>query len=138
MASEKDKGDEKEVAKEEEKKQPEQKQVRIVVSRGKGAVVEWVEDGKAFRKIVPLSKMKGDKIGEDVLDKSPDYGVPWAKEIKLNASAEDLEIALHNAGVWTAEDAMKNPRAIIGAINTAYKNDLAAILKAAKKYIKKE
>jgi hypothetical protein len=135
MASEKE-------VKEEEKKKEEPKkepiQVQIVASRGKSAVVEWVEDGEAFRKIVPKYKMKGNEIDEDTLGKAPDYGVPWAKEIKLSASAKELEKALHNAGVWTAEDATKKPQAIIGAINTAYKTDLAAILRAAKKYINKE
>ena len=133
MASE-----EKQEEKQEEKKQPEMKTIRIVSSRGKGAVVEWVEKGKAFRKVVPVSKIKGKQIEQGVLDKSPDYGVPWAKEVNPNASAEDIEAALHNAGVWTSEDAMKNPQAVIGAINTAYKSDLAAILRAAKKYKNKE
>jgi hypothetical protein len=133
MTSEKE-----EVKEEEKKKEPKMKMVRVVASRGKGAVVEWVENGEAIRKIVPVSKIKGEEIDEDTLDKSPDYGVPWAKEIKLNASAKELEKALHNAGVWTAEDAMKKPQAIIGAINTAYKTDLVAILQAAKKYKNKE
>ena len=124
--------------KEEPKKEPKLIKVRVLSSRGKGAVVEWVENKQAFRKIVPVSKIKGNQIDEETLDKSPDYGVPWAKEIKLNASAKDLEIALHNAGVWTTEDAMKKPQAIIGAINTAYKTDLAAILSAARKYKNKE
>lgn len=131
------KEEEKKEEKQEEKK-PVMKTVRTVSSRGKGAVVEWVDNGVAFRKIVPISKIKGNKIDEETLDKSPDYGVPWAKELNPDASAEDLEKALHNAGVWTAEDAMKSPQAVIGAINTAYKSDLVAILKAAKKHRNKE
>jgi len=121
-----------------EEKKPKVQKVRLISSRGKGAVVEWVEDGKVFRKVVPVSKIKGNEIDEATLKKSPDYGVPWAKEVNPKASSEDIEVALHNAGVWTAEDAMKNPQAIIGSINAAYKADLVAILKAAKKYINKE
>lgn len=127
-----------EKVKEESKKEPKLIKVRVISSRGKGAVVEWVENKQAFRKVVPVSKLKGNQIDEETLDKAPDYGVPWAKEVKPNASAKDLEIALHNAGVWTAEDAMQKPQAIIGAINTAYKTDLAAILSAARKYRNKE
>lgn len=129
---------------ESEEKQEEKKpvkhfiEVRVIQKRGKGAVVEWVEGGKAFRKIVPLGQVKDDKVEEKALEKSPDYGVPWAKEIKMNAKPEDIETALHNAGIWTAQDAMKGAGRVIGALNAAYKTDLGAILTAAKKYINKE
>jgi hypothetical protein len=114
------------------------KKVRIVKSRGKSAVVEWVYRGKAYRKTVPLDEVEGEKIDSDVLKKCPDYGVPWAKEVSPDATPGDLEEALHNAGIWTAEDAFKNPSGIIGALNATYKTGLAAILKAAKKYKNKE
>ena len=113
-------------------------EVQVVKKRGESAVVEWVADKKAFRKTVPLKLIKDGKIEEKQLTKCPDYGIPWAKEIEPNLSSEDLEKALHNAGVWTAEDALRSPGAIIGALNTAYKTDLGAILKAAKKHINKE
>ena len=127
----------------EEKKEPKKavkhfKKVRVVKSKGESAVVEWVEDGKAFRKFVPLKLIKNQGVEEKELDKCPDYGVPWSKEIKPNLSSEDLEAALHNAGIWTAEDAVRNAGAVIGAINAAYKTDLGAILQAAKKHINKE
>lgn len=114
------------------------KNVRKISSRGKSAVVEWVENKKAFRKIVPIGKIKNDKIDKSILDKSPDYGIPWAKEIKLSASPEDLEKALHNAGIWTPQDAINNPGGIIGALNATYKTDLAKLLRIAKAYINKE
>ena len=114
------------------------KQVRIVKSRGKSAVVEWVYRGKAYRKTVPLDEVKGDKIDSEVLDKCPDYGVPWAKEVNTEATPGDLEAALHNAGIWTAEDALKNLSGIKGALNATYKTGLAEILKTAKQYKNKE
>lgn len=114
------------------------KQIKVIQARGESAVVEWVEDGKVFRKIAPVKKINDEQIEEKVLDKCPDYGVAWAKEIELSASPEDMEKALHNAGIWTAEDALRNSRAIIGALNAAYKTDLASIINAAKKYINKE
>lgn len=129
------------VSKEEEKKEikkPTLITVRVVQSRGKSAVVEWVDKKKAFRKIVPVKDVDKGKIDKDILDKSPDYGVPWAKEVDPKASPEDIENCLHNAGVWTSEDALTKPGAIIGALNAAYKVDLVAILKAAKKYTNKE
>jgi len=114
------------------------KPVNIIKSRGKSAIVEWVEEGKVFRKIVPIRNIKNGSVEEKTLDKCPDYGVPWSKEVVLSASSEDIERSLHNAGIWTAEDALKNSRAIIGALNAAYKSDLASIIHAAKKYINKE
>lgn len=124
---------------EEIKEQPKKYiEVRTVRTKGKSAIVEWVEDKKVFRKIVPTGKIKDGKIEEEDLKKCPDYGVPWAKEIKLSASSEDLENALHNAGIWTPQDAMKNSGVIIGALNATYKSDLASILRTAKKYKNKE
>ena len=120
------------------KEEPRLIEVREIKSRGKSSVVEWVDEGKAFRKVVPVNKIKDGAIPEDVLDKAPQYGIPWAKEIKVKATAEDIEIALHNAGIWTADDALKNSNRIIGAINAAYKTSLASVLQTAKKYIKKE
>jgi hypothetical protein len=126
--------------KEEPKKEQPKKfiEVRVVQSQGKGAVVEWVSEGRAFRKIAPLSKLKDGKIEEKDLEKCPDYGVPWAKEIKLSATSEDLENALHNAGIWTPQDALKNSQAILGALNATYKSGLSSILKTAQKYKNKE
>lgn len=124
--------------KQEEVKKPTFIEVRQVRSHGKGVIVEWVEDGKAIRKVVPVKAVKDNQIEESILEKAPDYGVPWAKELKPNASPEDVEIALHNAGIWTSEDALNNPGGVIGALNAAYKTDLVAVLKASKKYINKE
>jgi len=123
---------------EEKPKPPSKIAVNIVAKRGMSAVVEWVDDGKAFRKTVPLKDVKDGEILESVLKKSPDYGVPWAKEVDPNATPEDIEVALHNAGIWTAEDALRNPAGIKGAINAAYKSGLVEILQAAKKYKDKE
>lgn len=126
--------------KEEEKKEIKKqfKPVNVINSRGKSAIVEWVEDGKAFRKIVPTKDIKDGSVEEKTLDKCPDYGISWSKEVRMSASSEDLEKELHNAGIWTAEDALRNAKAIIGALNAAYKTDLASIIGAAKKYINKE
>ena len=129
--------EEKEIKEEPKKEKPKKFiDVRVVKSHGKSAVIEWVDDGKVFRKISPVSKIKDGKIDEQELEKCPDYGVPWAKEIKLSASSEDLENALHNAGIWTPQDALKNSQAIRGALNAAYKTGLSSILKTATKYKK--
>lgn len=122
----------------EEKKQKKYKEIRVISSRGKSAIVEWVYRARSYRKTVPIQEIKNGKIDEEILDKCPDYGVPWGAEINLTATSEDIEVALHNAGIWTAEDAMKNASAVIGALTAAYKTDLVAILQAAKKYINKE
>ena len=64
--------------------------------------------------------------------------IPWAKEIKMFATPEEVETALYNAGIKTAEDVYKNPQAIIGAFNAAYKSGLAEVLTIANKYKIKE
>jgi len=121
-----------------EKKRKSYKAVNMISSRGKNAVVEWVYQGRAHRKIVPTKAVSGGKIETHILDQCPDYGIPWSSEIHPTLTAEEIEIALHNAGIWTPEDVWQNPNAIIGALNAAYKTDLAMILQIANKYKNKE
>jgi hypothetical protein len=97
-------------------------------------LVEWVEDGQAKRGFVPAKKFDPVGMPESVLSRSTPYGLPWAKLANFSATPEGLESALHNADIWTLDDLVNKIQAAIGALQTAYKLDYAALKTAAKNY----
>ena len=107
--------------------------VKVLKTQGASALVEWVADGEAHRVFVPAAKVKGGSVTESVLGKGVPYGIPW-RDIKLPALdiAAALEKALHNAGVWTAEDLVRNQRAAHGAVQSALGLHLGAVNSFAK------
>ena len=102
--------------------------VKVLKAQGASALVEWVADGEAHRAFVPAAKVKAGLVAESVLGKGVPYGIPW-RDIKLPALdiAAALEKALHNAGIWTAEDLSKNQRAAHGAVQAALGLHLGAV-----------
>lgn len=97
-------------------------------------LVEWVEDGKAKRGFIPAKKFDPAGMPESVLSRSTPYGLPWAELASFSATPEGLEMALHNAGIWTLDDLTGNIQAGLGAIQSAYRLDYAALKSAAKKF----
>lgn len=97
-------------------------------------LVEWVKDGVVQRGFIPAKKFDPAGVSESVLSRSTPYGLPWAQLAVLSATPEGLEQALHNADIWTLSDLNEKIQAGIGAIQTAYKLDYAALRKAAKNY----
>lgn len=108
--------------------------VRRLKSTEETALVEWVEDGKVKRGYVPAKKFNPEGMPDSVLSKATPFGLPWAKIAQLHATPEDLETALHNADIWTFDDLITKIQAGIGAIQTAYHLDHAALRTAAKNY----
>lgn len=116
-------------------------EVKVLNDQGKTALVEWIEDGAAKRGFIPskeLSKSPQLLIENKILKAATPYGIPWAKVVKLQATPEGIELALHRAGIWTVEDLRTNPMPALGAIQAAYWLDMHILLMAAQKYEKGE
>jgi len=109
--------------------------VRVIEDRGKSAVVEFVEEGKVARKVIPRDAIKIGAEGLEVkrrdLKLGADYGHPW-REVKLKASSKDLEDELYRRGIWTGDDAARNPGGVQAALMAVYGVDLAAVLRSVK------
>jgi len=124
---------EKEVVEKVESKEMLRKVTRLNKA-GEVALVEWVADGKVYRGFLPEKKFSPEGLPDSVLSKATPYGLPWAKLATFQATPEGLEEALHNADIWTLDDLVTKIQAGIGAIQTAYQFDLAALRTAAKNY----
>jgi hypothetical protein len=105
--------------------------IKIIQHQGHSALVEWMEDKKVKRATVPANVIKEEQVSKYQLDLGIPYGIPWS-QIKLRASASKLEEELHRVGIWTAEDALNNAPAIVGALQATYSVDMGIIMKIAK------
>lgn len=111
--------------------------VNVISRHGSAALVEFVEGQAVQRKTVSAGLLDGEKISQDDLDMGVPYGLPWADLFKINVTPKVIEKALHNAGVWTLEDLLGNPRRVIAALQSAYGVDIAALIRAASEYLAK-
>jgi len=114
--------------------------VRVIRHTGSVILVSYVEDGAEKRRTVPAPTLDPDgTISEKDLAAGIPYGIPWGKlNLKFTVTLVGLEKSLHNAGVWTLEDLMKHPQAVLGALQDTYRLDYAALLSAASDYQRQE
>jgi len=115
-----------------EDKKPKLIPVRLVQQTGKSALVEWTAKGILKRGLLP-AEMVADKLDQEVLDTAVPYGVPWADMPIKPFTGQDLEKALHDAEIWTAEQAMANAQKVIGALQTLYLVHLGSLVEFAAK-----
>ena len=85
-------------------------------------LVEYIDtDGFLQRVILPVDEFN--------IELGMPYGVDFSRFIKHPAIANELR----KRGLWTIEDLEKNRNAALGAVQAAYNQDLATIIKLAKK-----
>jgi hypothetical protein len=110
--------------------------VQPALQIGKSTVYEWQVKGAVKRGILPPEKVIDGKVDQELLEAAIPYGVPWAEMPIKPFTGEQLEKALHDADLWTAEQVMKNARKAIGALQTLYLVHLGSLVEFAAKYEK--
>lgn len=116
-----------------EVKPKKKKMIAVIAIKSKADVslVEFTADGLLLRAYIPTLEIIDGKAPEAVLLAGVPYGIDW-EDVKLSVRSIDLANALRRAGIWTCEDAMKNPNGIISCLQAVYGVDLAALLKYAR------
>lgn len=118
--------------------------VKIILRKKMAVLVEYSDKNALRRVSIPFSSLIEDKSGdtyvyEDMLDQGLPYGVPWSDKLVINAvKPEDVENSLHEFGIWTGEDALKNPQAVQLAVMSSMGIAVRDILSIAKDHMKKE
>lgn len=108
--------------------------VKVLKRDGQAALVEWLDGDMPRRVFLPTGIVPDSGLVEDEeLGRGISYGVEWADEIALTATARDLQRNLRSAGVWTAEDAADRAAVVQGVIQATYGIDTAAVLTVARK-----
>jgi hypothetical protein len=121
------------------KKKSSKVQVRVIGSNLQAStLVELSVPGKLQRFVVPSSSVKDGLIDEEELEMGVPYGIPWETALPpLRVKVEDLAHELRLRDIWTAEDALRNPQAVYGALQAVYGVELSTILQTASNHPKK-
>lgn len=110
--------------------------VTLIRSKGGKSLVEWVYGGKLRRSWVPMDEVH--KEGEEHRVERPSAGVPYghnfAKMLTPSVTPDAIDAELKKRGIWTIEDLRANPNSALGALQSTYGVDLAALFQAADMY----
>jgi len=94
--------------------------VEILSTEGKTSLVKYLVDDIAYQVYIPTTKITSGEVDVRTLSKGLPYGLPW-DQIKLpEITGKALAIALHNRGIWTAEEYRSNPQGVQAAIMQIY------------------
>lgn len=105
--------------------------MKTIKTQGHSKLIEYEEDNKVKRIVLP--------VNEDDLNLGIPHGLPFADLLSSHVCegmAERIETELHRSNIWTAQDVLKNPAVVQGAILAAYAIDYSFILQLAKKEAK--
>jgi len=112
--------------------------VKVLRQEGDAALVEWRNRDIPRRVMVPVSEVDGQGwITKESLDAGMEYGLPWAGMVgRLSATPKKLERALHNDGIWTAQDFLHRWRKVQQIFARLVKPDMVKLLNMVKEETK--
>jgi hypothetical protein len=110
--------------------------IKVVRSDKQSALVEYQDGNETKRVIVPVSAVVDNVIDDNDLALGIPYGLAWANLVTPSTNSKRIEAELRRAGIWTAEDALKNAPAVQGAVQAAYSIDFSTIMRIAKENLK--
>jgi len=99
--------------------------MKIIQISGNSKLVEYINSKGNYKRCTLPVDSQNVKIGIP-------YGVPFERFIKHKSIPNELR----KRGIWTVEDLEKNRAKALGAIQAAYAQDLATIIKLAKEEVK--
>jgi len=98
-----------------------QSDVTVLEEKGQSALVEK----KGRRVYVPRAVIQDGKVDDAVLDAGIPHGLPFEKMVNVQIDNAALAKALHDMGIYTKDDFMKN----FGAIQKRFHRAMDAELK---------
>lgn len=107
--------------------------VRVVESDNNTALIEWIEEGKLYRSIMPLSEVEIDVNNPKTAhvehpEQGIEYGLDFTQFFKVpQLTPEQFDQALKKSGIWTAEDVNNKPQVVLGALQKVYGWDLSRL-----------
>ena len=109
------------------------KQVTAITKNDNSTLVEFVDNGKTKRVIVPRESVQNGRCDEEVLKMGILHGIPWA-EMEIKVDGAILEAELHRAGIWTLDDLRSRAGHINAALARATQTTLNNFIKFAESY----
>ena len=106
--------------------------VQIIARDGDAVLVEYEQDGKPRRVVVPKDVVHGTQVSKENLDASIEYGVGLNIVLEFPTAAQFIE-KLNARGVWTNEDLLQNMATVRAILNEYVAINQARIRERAKK-----
>lgn len=102
--------------------------VTVISSQGQASLVEWVDGvGRPRRAFVPTAAIVDSRCVDPAA--GIPYGDAWESVIGTLAVTPDVVAdELRRRGLWTKDDARRNPTLVMSALQAAYGLDLARLL----------
>jgi hypothetical protein len=108
---------------------------RVISRKGTSAMIECTVDGLLKRFVLPLEKVVDEQVDIFELEQAAPYGLPIGELLpKVQFTPQRLEQACRERGLWTAEDFVKNPSLVQGALQDALRLDTGLITGIALKH----
>lgn len=111
--------------------------VKVLQANGAAVLVEWRDGDMPCRAYLPAGVVVAGTVADEELARGITYGVEWQDEIKLAATAHDLQRNLRGANIWTASDATAHAVVVQSVIQKTYGIDLAAVLTVARQQLRR-
>lgn len=105
--------------------------VRVVESKNKVALVEWLEGDEQRRAYVPATEVTPRGVTADVLEAGEPYGVRWEVLI-APGTPQAIAKALRQQGIWTVSDLAMRMGDAVQAMNRVALESLRRAIRAAK------
>lgn len=105
--------------------------VTEIAHKGTSALVEYFEEGRLKRRVVPLPTIVDDTVDDKVLANGAPYGIDLTKldlSRQLRAFPTMFETVCHNSGLWTKEDFLGKPTLVMSCLQAALNFDVSAVL----------
>jgi hypothetical protein len=64
------------------------------------------------------------------LERGIPYGFPW-EEIEIKFDMQRFAIEMHNAGLWTVEDVLREPKTLTGVLRKIFEASFKTVLETA-------
>ena len=107
--------------------------VTILESRGPSLLVEWTQDERTYRAILPKDAIRDGEIDDEEAAKGIAYGLDYEQLIAITVTPEQIATALRARGYWTVEDLERNWDKVQRVFALAVYRDAAAMLSAARR-----
>lgn len=105
--------------------------VTMLSTKGASTLVEWInDDGVLCRTYVPAAKFSNGFVADNVLASGIPYGFPW-EEVEIKFDMQQFAIEMHNAGLWTVEDVLRQPKTLTGVLRKIFEASFKAVLETA-------
>jgi len=107
--------------------------VTILEDRGPSLLLEWTQDERVYRAILPKGAVQDGEIDEEEAAKGIAYGLDYERLIAITVTPEQIAAALRARGYWTVEDLERNWAKVQRVFALAVYRDAAAMLSAARR-----